>query len=1669
MPTPPLSRELREIGEGRLKQEIEACNGDLTPLTTYIFKSIGDGSLSPDFFNTYYTCAQDFSILTAGLRQTESFFVRSKAIRKVYHIVHFHDAFTKLWDALGGAHGLASLMREMSVFHVRSLCHVLGTAITNPRQIPERQQALSELLNLLCPLDPSDSESGSKLRDPRPLQPAYMRLVRGCTPELTRRWLESNKAKWDEKDIQWFRTVHGIIWRDQDLKDLLLLPESEVVRLHRLEWYMERDRKFTAHVLKTIVECPSPGLKVDKRDMIDQLILPMARYIHRPGPSHEFRYEVWASIDAALARWPELPNDLADFGSTSLAWCAVKCWTDADFTGDVARKARIWTVVGSILERLLKVTGKLLDGSGIRNFLRAAQFEDRFDLLKAIFRHRKEYGFDLAYPCSAENLAIVAKLGAYIPCELFTMIPARDGIEFLDLLAEAQAPNVCITRGMGLLSTSADPDTPYLIDLLTLRCYILQRVSDGFAQKRLSLLGEVEEDVKRRMATCARSRDAAVRRFWAVSALNLCIASGSLDMYIGTLEWARRYKRDSLVNRDIQNQYLNPTDHALNLMSGTHINTPLHAVKDCIEKGNKIALSIFEIMVDSREPTAPPPSSLWTCTFMASKLAKTRVRQIEQFQARHSLSDDEVFEMVWQPTLSLLVEAERLAVESVQGELELSRISGVLELVIESNEKLIRKDHVWRFLNELCEARDKLWQRERIRRRPAVMTLGEPWCKGLPIQFLLPDFLTDATRHGHRYNEGRQGSEVSKLPYLLAKAKAVVFTDQKHLVRSPPDDEETLWAVQGFVDDFAMAVELLVHGQGGDKEKTSTQIWQHCVEHLTGGRLTDSEAVQFWRRWVFGPSFTHLPSKHVVVTPQDREVEVGFPEWSPEDGPLAWDPTPVVQAASTLDDSSVKHDPPLEEDVEKALRAMSIWHMLGVSKLYHDPKDALSLRATFRNSSKGPYNVPTTIFQVPRQLVTAPPETEISKIAKEMLVFNSHHGAESGFLMQPFPSARDARFPAAYLADEFLESKHNKPICNPHQLDHQIQHVPVELLLQLASSVFKKMASGEKVTSHTTWAYMSLIKLLGRSDRPSAACDLYRDVILTRPQDSSWHRDILHVGFLNRLSPTEAKNFLLDMARSIIDRLQAQAKHKLEEGKPMATAPFVKVTVVKLLAQVMRGSQFVDEETACEVLGAILKNARHIDIRAAAVSVLVDYFSQAPEGTGATTIVKTLETEAVPVAACLSERYPMTEERWAEAEKAGELPEIDPFNDTNRPILAALAAATNTQLSRPEWKGKWQETLLAKTIEKSTKTNSRWMTLFLKVNSFSLAEGELLPEFPINPAHLNNYLVEANDEISLDTFNRIKQLSLDFLCNAPKSITAAVQNSKILSKSNAGKHWLYTWSSAGTGKVPGNVISGLGRILSNAPFPSTPSSTGNMTTIKDIQDFLLSLADIFINTANRSGFDALISSLIGNSNYFTYRCSATWKANSLPLINNIISKVDALRESDAWRKDKDRKPAALPDTFCRRLDVVWALYKNDDSGTIPQFAGEIRKLLAFVLRTPYYHPNWAILRQHVLREAQSAARLRLAWELADDLGFITGDHEPNLEEYLRVELALALIWTDYQDVKGPVDGETKRVMKSMMRLLKAWEGSEDEVVREGARRALREGWVEFEEDAVVPA
>ncbi|GAB1313426.1 hypothetical protein MFIFM68171_03636 [Madurella fahalii] len=259
------------------------------------------------------------------------------------------------------------------------------------------------------------------------------------------------------------------------------------------------------------------------------------------------------------------------------------------------------------------------------------------------------------------------------------------------------------------------------------------------------------------------------------------------------------------------------------------------------------------------------------------------------------------------------------------------------------------------------------------------------------------------------------------------------------------------------------------------------------------------------------------------------------------------------------------------------------------------------------------------------------------------------------------------------------------------------------------------------------------------------ACDLIRDFVLERTEDSSWHRHLFHPGFLSVVSHGNVNQFLGDMVRAIIERLQKGTT--------------IKVTTVKMLSNVLGGCKFVDQQTAAGILGSIFEKASHIDIRAATVSALTDAITSTKDNKLTDFIANILEMQAAPIPVSMHERHPMTEEAWRQAEadkKPNNLPEVGEMATADRRMIQLLGLATKHQLSLPKWKDRRSSSLMARIFELFVKNNRRRMALFLTHNGFTFPEGGEISAVPVNICMINDLVPYRPRDLTAETLRTIR-------------------------------------------------------------------------------------------------------------------------------------------------------------------------------------------------------------------------------------------------------------------------------------------------------------------------
>lgn len=274
-------------------------------------------------------------------------------------------------------------------------------------------------------------------------------------------------------------------------------------------------------------------------------------------------------------------------------------------------------------------------------------------------------------------------------------------------------------------------------------------------------------------------------------------------------------------------------------------------------------------------------------------------------------------------------------------------------------------------------------------------------------------------------------------------------------------------------------------------------------------------------------------------------------------------------------------------------------------------------------------------------------------------------------LMKPFPSPNDVKYPTMWLDLSFVETKGIGSLADHGSLriiKSFLSTVPSTILYKLTESSLNALfeSSGESdanVARLEKKAY-DLLCLLAQSDRPSLATKFILKAVIERPDSSSWHRKLLSIRFMRNLSAKQASDLIQSFADTIQQKMKEAARFPKEEsrsvvgGEQPVPRPYIKITTVKYLAQLLHGADFVPESCAIEILASLFTASTHIDIRVPIVQSLMDMLygcrDQSSDALGGK-ILKALEP-TIPIASRLDERYEVSEANWKDAKVTGKLP-----------------------------------------------------------------------------------------------------------------------------------------------------------------------------------------------------------------------------------------------------------------------------------------------------------------------------------------------------------------------------------------------------------------------------
>jgi hypothetical protein len=1554
---------------------------DTAAISRELLDGVTKQSLPPRVYELWLCACPDETAIVHGF-QDKSVLVRRGAI-KAFRRWFRTSRCVDIWRAMGSTEGIVALLATCSVNHIREFCKQVGRCSTSTALRDERQTLVTELLYSVA----SRFFPGvAKVQNPdeRPLWKHYAELVYACTPQARDAWIgEKGLPDVDMFRIMQTNTDHyqqqclkKAIAGEKDLHRYSALFVSLPAKMSEVESTVPQSMEFAALFLETLLEHGIQLVKGAGEQKLGAAFMTIIRRLGRRKISEDFAFEMINPISQCAKQ--HVVEGASGYSN--------------DYTRYLTDLACLWMrnpdAFEAPLSELLQVSDRI-NLWGLATVIPAVPSELRYRLLRWFVISQHNIDID--------NPDHLSRFRYPVPWGLLVVLPKPEACGFVDRIVSIKRENCDWLNADERVSTSL----PSNVRLDLLQCHLM----DNDDARR----GEAMLKTSQYQRAAEKDRDAQGRMDWATAAGYMAVVSG-LDSLRDMLVWARRFNRDPLNSKLYAcDMFLRATE-TLSLLSGIPEEPTAASNRDLIttsvREGNEIALLLLETAAMCQNEPSFYATHWSTVQHVFADIVKVRFERVGKLRSRLGLSEEETNELIWEPTLDALLQAEEIGLRNPL--LLFNGMDGPLATWRDVDVDNPDPSALW-FINELALRRDALWQRHRSSVHPSVMTLEAPWPRGLPVQGLLSAYI-----NGKPTGEG--------LPFIMARAKLIVFMSREDALRAIPEGKEDRAAIGCFVDNYRFALRVYISGcDKQEQRRRSDMAWQHAKTQLSEDRLSPQEAILFWRG-VFTDA--EVPLSNLALDPRPTPK---LPEVDVHDGRTEWNP-----------DSGLYHSIEDRELDPNCLDCFLARHNPADYPKGYTKDDAFVIRRSSIRRSQ----VPDFWNRSPGFAVGA----RDGFVAAGLLLVDALSQAGSKILSESFPR-EGRRFPAVFLDSDFVDSQRSFDTF-PSEL---LNDTPPALLEQLTAALLAKLSSSSKPPpALVKWTFTTL-NLLAFSDNPEIAISHIVRVVINMPEHSSWHRVMLHPGVLKRLSAQQSKTLVATLAEATNEKSRQRneaasaekstAAESKGDEKPNATA-YVKVTTVKLLAQLMRNAEFIGEGFTVEILVRMFTQATHVDIRAAIVDSLLAIAESTSTPSIEREIMIMLETHVVPFAAELSERSPMTEQSWAECEEKCEPSDIE----TQQPTRDALLAF----VERSKWKKDELKTrelvwrLLLPLIRKTAVNGQRWLKIALRAHDAQdLYADDAMHVHSSTPQafgayELYKHLLEKYPAHMPAAYYEDLHELLVFFARASDEYQGLRECFDTMTPPPVGHD---SWFQLSVSDSPNTA-----ELLKTSIFATAEDAAANdLLTPAQLQAHERDMIDIRLASFDQDPKRwALQVGCCDPPLRMTDSKQVAWYTYCRPLVEYMVDRIDATRTT-AWQHDPQRQPARLPDAFPLRL---WLLtYPSrpwradiEQERRREKFVVELHGLVQQLVRSgrPYhahfelvvaaakksYEKDWAFIawRLGVLQEEQTRRDL-------------------TVEELLKVELADRLL----QGAEQPV---TEEVMAGVKAMLADWRQCLDESVRD---------------------
>ncbi|KAI0142030.1 hypothetical protein BJ166DRAFT_92361 [Pestalotiopsis sp. NC0098] len=1527
-------------------------------ISDHLIASIEIDSIPANVFHVWMSVCKNADAIVAAMQQDVSNVARLTAIRRFGKELRKDDSFAAIWSAAGGVDGLAKLMSTFSVQHVATMCETICFSSPARRAVAQRQQAITKLYQTLtgCGDEPNP--------DTRPLEGLYKRLLPACTVDTV---LDHTA---DRKPGRRIILVHAPAYEQNAMAAMFAPHKSDRKKIDEYTHLFDKNRRFALTVLDRVAKDPSV-LHFNGDLIIFKFVEPLLRRLCRVRDRGAIAHVLRVMLECAEKE----PRVSAKVAASKLLHYAIFLWRHPHNEKDA--------------EELLTSFVAFTQWKGVRRpteamrLLQKVETIRRFELYRLILLHAPSLRVDISLETEAEDKKI-ANLNVQWPIALFGIFDRTSGLRlfrrFWRIIPEDKLAThfQSIPAGMQYIGGK---------DMYTMSATLESQVT-SYPDETAPWFIRVKNEVSEHMRKATNSREPEDRGRWASSALSLCIATNSLHLLHDTLIWARRFNRDpkTVISLYQSGPLLSSHDLLSGIPSHTHRNLPpLSEIGEAVKKGNEVVSYVLETAaMGIQEPSFQIYS--WTSvTHLYQDFLTSRIRRTQKLQERYKILDEDIMNFIWKPTIEFLLKMERFLLQPENEKLCLQVVHGPFKFI--QNREVEATTSTCRFLNEMAEKRNQLFVEIRPTLHPAVANLSKPWPRGLPVQSLCP--IPEKAKIG-----------VPPMPYLDERCRDVVFFDSSAF-NDVPEDDEIQEAIGTFQDSYKFAFEhyLRTATDEEDRDQRLRKAWSHVIDMMPESRMSKTEAVDFWEHFFNTLGFAGVQDglKRLGLAPDRKVAPLELPEPDVDGMPVEWTPWPTGKMAV--------------QPTSKTLDPVCLDHMLSISTDLHS------------STIKQWFLTAWSHVRPPQRKVEEWSLSSASKeasIAAAIAYINTKYGSDSSLTLKPFPTAADARYPALYLDQEFLEAYKNDDARRPLDVLSSVgAHLPVSLLHRLAQSLMQRLESTEKKDPALLKTTMAVLKILVRSDRPRIASQLVQHIVLDRDDDSSWHRHLLNTGYLRQLSASDASAVVTDLSTEMSLRhkklVEQNAKRKAEKehsavlvsppetqkGEKDVPVAHTRVSTIKMVAQILEDADFIDGPTVCDVLGTLLNSSSHPDVRIAIVDSLTSMLGKTKQAKLRSRFYDALEKHIIPIASSINERTPPREKDWLEAENGdGPLPEVydaEPINQIPSLLSRLVAAADLWPKESPEYH-EWVTRILFPVFEESAAQNARWNALFAKRHKLNIA-AQSLPAIPVKPELLLEFwgnIPQARNKSNLELFKQYLLVNLrpDEGLEAARKAVRADSN---LRSSNAGAHWLHLWGGA---TIQGKILPHFVRVLLEIDAKTESE------TIEGVQAFTAQLLTDCISRSEVREFE----SIIGIIDAPKAKRQDQWRDNCLPVVEKAIRGVDELRTQE-WQNDPHRKPDVLPRTMAAKRTMLKGKYSNRDGvlskEEMDEFVGEYCDLIdELVADNEPYHDEW----KGFSRLAQyDLWRYEQYFAMAMALARRINVRSPTLADYLKTQMASDLL------------------------------------------------------------